>query len=209
MLFLRNGSIRKSLTTLVIFALLPAFAILLYTGLEHRQQTIKTATQQVTLIARSMAEQLKEITRSTQRTPATLSLPPDIKQLNIAETSRILSDVVKQNPDYKNLALVALDGNVITSGTGPTKVNLADRKHFKEALSRKEFVVGEFIISRIDTREPVFPSAIPVLDNEGNPLAVLTIVHRLSSFSQYLDTEEVPAGSFVAVTDHKGIRMYH
>ena len=209
MLFFRKGSIKKSLTTLVILSLLPAFAILFYNGLEGRQQTIKTATQQVSLTVRSMAEQQKEITRSTKSLLTTISMLPAIKQLNIDESTKIFSDLVKQNPDYKNLALVALNGNVITSSTGPTKVNLADRKHFIEALSRKEFVVGEFIISRIDTQEPVFPYAIPVLDDEGTPLAVLTIIHRIRGFSHYLDTVEVPSGSFVAVTDHKGIRMYY
>lgn len=210
MLLFKNGSIRKSLTILVILSLLPAFAILFYAGLERRQQNIETATQQVTMTVRGMAEQQKEITLSTQQILTVLSKLPDIKQLNIDESASIFSDLVKQNPNYKNLTLVALDGNVIASATGGyTNVNLADRKHFKEALSRKKFVVGEFIISRVGSKEPVFPSAIPVLDDKGNPLAVLTIVLKLSSFSRYLDTEKVPRGSFLAVTDHKGIRMYY
>jgi diguanylate cyclase (GGDEF)-like protein len=209
MLFFRNGSIRKSLAILVVFSLLPAFAILLYSGLEVRQQTIKTATRQVSLTVRGMAEQQREITRSTQQALTILSRLPAIRQLNINDSTRILRDLVAQNPNYNNLALVALDGNVITAATGNTNINLADRKHFKEALSRKEFVVGEFIISRLAASEPVFPSAIPVLDDQGNPVAVLTLVHKLSSFSRYLDTTEVPRGSFVAVTDHKGIRMYY
>ncbi len=209
MLFFRNVSIRKSLTSLVILSLLPAFAILFYTGLERRQQSIEAAIQQVTLTVRGMAEQQREITRSTQRVLSTLSRLPAIKQLSIDESASILSDLVEQNTNYKNLALVALDGSLITSASGHTNVNLVDRKHFKEALSRKEFVVGEFIISRVGSKEPVFPSAIPVLDNEHNPIAVLTITHKLNSFSHYFDTAEVPSGSFVAVTDHQGVRMYY
>ena len=207
--FFRYGSIRKNLTFLVFLSILPTFAILFYTGFEHRQQIIKSTKQDVALIVRGMAEQHKETTRSTQQVLTTLSRLPEIRQLNISETTRILSDLVAQNPLYSNLALVDLDGNVLTSGKGRSSVNLADRKHFKEALRRKEFVVGEFIISRIGVKMPVFPSAIPVLDAEGNPRAVLTIVHKLSSFSRYLHAADVPSGSFVAVTDHKGVRMYY
>ena len=207
--FFRNGSIRKNLTFLVFLSILPAFAILSYTGYEHRQQTIESTEQGVALIVRGMAEQQKEVTRSTQRILTTLSRLPAIRQLNISETTRILSDLVAQNPQYSNLTLIDLDGNVLTSGMGRSSVNLADRKHFNEALSRREFVVGEFIISRVGVTVPVFPAAIPVLDSEGKPKAVLSIVLKLNSFSSYLNIEDVPAGSFVAVTDHKGVRMYY
>ena len=209
MRFFRYGSIRKKLIFLVIISLLPAFVILFYTGFEHRQQMVDNAKQDVALIVHGMAEQQKEITRSTRQIMITLSRLPEINQLNISGTNKILSDLIAQNPQYSNLALVDLDGNVLTSGKGSSNVNLADRKHFQEALRRKEFVVGEFIVSRVSIKAPVFPSAIPVLDADGNPKAVLTIVHKLSSFSRYLNTANVPSDSFVAVTDHKGVRMYY
>lgn len=205
----RSGSINRSLFILVLLSLLPAFTILLFTGLESRNQTIESATQHLVLSVRGMAEQQREITRSTKRILTALSLLPEIKQLQQDEVARILSKLVEENPEYKNITLVALDGDVIASGVGDSKANLADRKHFKDALSRKEYAVGEFIIARVGKSEPVFPSAIPVLDDEGNPVAILTIVLRLSSFSHYLDTTDVPDGSFVAVTDHKGVRMYY
>ncbi|NNJ90508.1 MAG: diguanylate cyclase, partial [Gammaproteobacteria bacterium] len=207
--FFRKGSIRKNLTFLVFLSILPAFAILFYTGFEHRQQIIESTQQDVALIVRGMAEQQREITRSSQQMLTMLSRLPEIRQLNIGETTRILSDLIALNPQYSNMALVDLDGNVLTSGKGRSSVNLADRKHFIEALRSKTFVVGEFIISRVSVQAPVFPSAIPVLDAEGNPRAVLTLVHKLSSFSRYLDTSDVPDGSFVAITDHKGLRMYY
>jgi diguanylate cyclase (GGDEF)-like protein len=207
--FFRKGSIRKNLTFLVFLSILPAFAILFYTGFEHRQQIIESTQQDVALIVRGMAEQQREITRSSQQMLTMLSRLPEIRQLNIDETTRILSDLIAQNPQYSNMALVDLNGNVLTSGKGRSSVNLADRKHFIEALRSKTFVVGEFIISRVRVQTPVFPSAIPVLDAEGNPRAVLTLVHKLSSFSRYLDTADVPSGSFVAITDHKGLRMYY
>lgn len=210
MLFFRNGSISKILTTLVVLSILPASFVLLYSGYKQRQDHIVNATQKVALTVRGMAEQQKAITRSTQQLLTLLSRLPEIRQLNISESSRIFKELIEQNPFYKNVALVAINGDVIASGTGGYEnVNLADRKHFKEALEYKGFAVGEFIISRVGANEPVFPAAVPVLDNEGIPRAVLTILHKLSSFSRYIKPEEVPEGSFVAATDHKGIRLYY
>jgi len=170
---------------------------------------VESAKQDVALIVSSMAEQHKVITRSTQQILSTLSRLPEIRELNISETNRILSDLISRNPQYFNLALVDLDGNVLTSGMGSSSANLADRKHFQEALRRKEFVVGEFIMSRVGLKIPVFPAAIPVMDAQHRPIAVLTIVLKLNSFSSYLHAADVPSGSFVAVTDHQGIRMYY
>ena len=206
---LAKGSVRKSLAILVVLSLLPAFAILFYSGLKTRQQTIESATQKVGLIVKGMAAQQREVVRSTRHLLTTLATLPDVRQLKIDEIARILGGVVAQNPNYKNLALVALDGTVLASGTGHTDANLADRKHFQEALSGRRFAVGELIISRVGTQEPVFPSAAPILDDEGNPVAVLTLVLKLGGFSGYIDTDEVPVGSFVAATDHKGLRIYY
>lgn len=207
--FFRYGSIRKNLTLLVFLSILPAFAILFYTGYGHRQQMVDSAKQDVALIVSSMAEQHQVVTRSTKQLLTVLSRLPEIRQLNVDETNQILTDLVAKNPQYSNLALVDLDGNVLTSGMGSSSANLADRKHFREALLRKEFVVGEFIMSRVGINIPVFPAAIPVLDTQDKPIAVLTIVHKLNSFSRYLHAADVPGGSFVSVTDHKGIRMYY
>ncbi len=205
----RNGSISKNLIFLVFISILPAFAILFYTGFEHRQHTIENTKQDVALIVKGMAEQHREVTRSTHQILTTLARLPEIRQMDIDATTDILTDLVAQNPQYNNMALVDLDGNVLTSGTGRQSVNLADRQHFNEAKRRKEFVVGEFIMSRVGTKAPVFPAAVPVLDAAGNPTAVLTLVHTLNSFSSYLKVQDVPKGSFVAVTDHNGVRMYY
>ncbi len=210
MTFFQNGSIRRNLTLLVFISILPAFAILFYTGFEHRQYTIEGAKQEIALIVRGMAEQQREVARSSQQILTTLSRLPEIRNLNIEATEKILADQIAQNPLYSNLALVDLNGDVLTSGKGlPSSVNLADRKHFQEAIKRNEFAVGEFIISRVGITVPVFPAAIPVFDAADNAVAVLTLATKLRSFDSYLDAKSVPEGSFVAVTDHKGVRMYY
>ena len=68
MKFLTLGSISKNLTLLIILAVFPALAILFYSGLEERQQSIEKAKQDVLLLTHSMAETQKEITRSTRQT---------------------------------------------------------------------------------------------------------------------------------------------
>ena len=138
--FFKYGSIRKNLTFLVFLSILPAFAILFYTGFEHRQHIIESTKQDVALIVRGMAEKQKEITRSTKLILTTLSNLPAIRQLNIEESTRILSEVAAQNPLYNNLALVDLGGRQVAH------IRINGRTHLVKRKARQR--IGQCKVSR-------------------------------------------------------------
>ena len=144
MKFLTSGSISRKLTLLVILAVLPAIVILLYSGIEHRQQSIKYAKNNVFQLTHTMAKTQQEITNSTRLILSTLSQLPAIQAMDPKKCNEIFKAVLEQNQNYNNIALTDLNGNVLASGTTFIKTNLADRKHFKEALEKKDFAVGEY-----------------------------------------------------------------
>ena len=136
MKYLTFGSISKNLALLIILAVSPALAILFYSGIEQRQHSIQNAKRDVQLLTHSMAEAQKEITRSTRQILSTLSLLPEIQDLDIPVSNEVLAAVLKQNPQYNNIALVGLDGEVLAAGKYFSETNLADRKHVREAISK-------------------------------------------------------------------------
>ncbi len=209
MKILKFGSISRNLTLLVMLAVLPALVILLYSGLEQRKESIEAAKRDVLLLTHTMAEAQKEIASSTRQTLSTLSLLPAIQALDISKTAQIIKAVLEKNPNYNNIALVDINGKVLVSGMPFAGVNLADRKHFQEALQKKDFAAGEYIVTRVGTAIPAFPFAYPVLDNEGRPRAVLTATIKLTSFSGFLDVSAMPAKSFLSLSDHNGIRLFY
>ena len=209
MKFINVGSISKKLALLVMLAVLPALVILLYSGLEQRRYSIEGAKRDVLQLANTMADAQEDITRSTRQILSTLSLLPAIQAMDIQASSEILRAVLEQNPDYNNITLTGLNGDVLVSGRPFTGTNLADRKHVREALARKEFTVGEYIVSRVGTTVPAFPFAYPVLDKQGRPKAVLTTAFKLARFSRFHDASTQPEKSFVSVTDHQGIRLFY
>lgn len=209
MKFLNLGSINKNLALLVILVVLPALGILFYTGLEQRRHSIERAKREVLLLTRTMADAQKEITSSTKQILATLSLLPEVQAMNSPACGEIFKAVLEKNLNYNNITLTDLNGEVLAAGKTFSGTNLADRKHFREALARKDFAVGEYIISRTGSPVPAFAFAYPVLDNTGNPKAVLTASIRLASFSRFHDVSNLPDKSFVAVTDHQGLRLFY
>ena len=209
MKILNLGSIRKNLVLLVMIAILPALAILLYTGVEQRKNSIKSAKHDVLLLTHAMAEVQIDIARATRQILSTLSLLPEIQALDVRTSGNILRAVLEQNPDYQNITLTAIDGEVLASGLPFSGSNLKDRKHFREALGNKTFAAGEYIVTRVGGRSPAFAFAYPVLDTMGRPKAVLTASINLARFSRFYENALFSGKSFVAITDYRGIRLLY
>jgi PAS domain S-box-containing protein len=206
---IRWRSISRNLYVIVLLAILPALGIILYSGLEQRQHYIEHAKKDVLLLTQAMAESQKDIAHSVRQVLTTLSLIPEIQNADRRLCRDIFRAVMKKNPNYINIALTDLNGDILTSGKPLTMKNLGDRKHVRGVLERVEFSIGEYIISRIGAATPAFAFAYPVLDNNGKLKSVLTTAIRLSHISDFHDISNLPEYSFVAVTDHKGTRLFY
>ncbi|MBU0961852.1 MAG: PAS domain S-box protein, partial [Proteobacteria bacterium] len=156
-----------------------------------------------------MREAQKDITRASRQILSTLSLLPAIQAKDIQASSEIFRAVLKKNPEYNNITLTDLNGDVLASGREFSETNLSDRKHFREALERKDFAVGEYILSRTGTPVSAFAFAYPILDKNDRPKAMLTMSVKQEHFSRFYDISTLPDKSFVAVTDHQGIRLFY
>ncbi|SHJ90537.1 PAS domain S-box-containing protein [Malonomonas rubra DSM 5091] len=209
MKLLRLTSIRKNLTILVALAVLPALAILLNTGMEQRRESIEQAKNNILVLTHSMAQVQEDITRSLQQLLSTLALLPEIQAMDAVDSQELLSTIMANRPDYHNLLLVNLNGDVIAAGKTFNATNLADRKHFQEALAKKEFVTGEFIITRVGPKSHVFPFGYPVIDKQGQIKGVLTGAVNLNLFQRFHELATLPEKGFIALTDSKGIRLLY
>ncbi len=207
--FLNLGSISRKLALLVFIAILPALAILLYSGMEQRKDSIDNAKQNVLLLTNSMAQVQVDSTRSSLQMLSTLALLPEVQNLDLTGSKKVFAAILEKNPDFQNITLTALNGEVLVSGLPSKATNLGDRKHVREALENKDFAVGEYIVTRVGKQNPAFAYAYPVLDNLGNPQAVLTTAINLERFESFYHASTLPDKSFVAVTDHQGIRLFY
>jgi signal transduction histidine kinase/ActR/RegA family two-component response regulator len=209
MRFANSGSINKNVALLIILATLPALAILLYTGMEHRHMAVETAQKDARLLTHTMAEIQDDTTRDVQQVLSTIALFPEVRSINVKACEKIFRAFLVQNPIYSNIALVGIDGEVLASGLPAGVANLSDRKHFREALQTGKFAPGEYITTRVGASIPAFPFAYPVLDPGGKPLVILTTVINLSLFTRMYHPSALPDGSFIAITDHQGLRLLY
>ena len=202
-------SIRSNLIAIVLLAIMPALAIILYSGLEERRRSIEEARQNVLLLTHAMAESQLEFSRSIQHVLTTLALLPQVQGLELEHCRAIFEAMLEKHPSYLNIALTDPSGHVMTAGRPLRIKDLSDRKHIRGAIEHKAFAVGEYIMSRTGVGTPAFAFACPVLDAQGTIQGVLAAAIRLAKYTDFHDVSNLPDKSFVAVTDHNGIRLFY
>ncbi len=175
-------SISSQLALLIFLAVLPGIVILSYSGIEQRNRSIKSAKEDVALLVHSMAETQNQITLATRQILTMISVLPAVRQFDLDGCNAIFADILTQNHTYNNIALVDINGVVLASGKPFQDVNLADRKHFREVLATRDFAVGEYIISRTGGPDPAFPFAYPVIGDDGELVAIVTVTIKLTSY---------------------------
>ena len=100
-----------------------------------------------------------------------------------------------QNPQYTNISLATPDGNMIASSLPfkPGSVNLADRRHIREAIRTLEFSVGEYVVGRVSKVRSI-NFTHPVLDRNGKLVGIVVAAFNLDGYNQYITQLHVAGG---------------
>ena len=195
---------------LVLVTMLPVVAIFLYSDLAFREQFVSAAMQENFLTTSSMAEVQDDLTHSVRQTLTVLSLLPEVQTFEATKAGVIFKSIVWQNQEYHNISLITLDGAVVASANPRSSdIHYLDRKHVREAIDHREFSAGEFIPGKTGENVPVFSFGYPVFDEDLEMVAVLSATIKLDYFTGFHEIADMPPNTFVAATDHWGIRLFY
>ena len=89
----------------------------------------------------------------------------------------------------------------------PGSINLADRKHIKDAIRTRDFSVGEYIVGMV-SKAVSLNYTFPVLDAHQNLIAVVIAGFNLNEYARFLSKVSLPKGSAVVVTDWRGVPRF-
>jgi len=208
MITIRLKSIRTYLLFLVLLIFIPLFAIIFYYVREQQQWAQSFATWYARHTAISFADQQKFIESNTRQVLTVLGQLPEIKNLDTTRVNKTLAALLNQNPAYAAILMVNKEGDMIASGLPRTKLNVSDRKYFKDVMQTKAFAVGEYTHSRL-TRKAVLHYASPVLDNDGSVKSIMIIAYDLNFYNNIFKNSNKADDVVVACVDHRGTILYH
>ena len=138
-------SVRLLIPVLVTVAVLPSLLALLYSGFEARNKALQDGEEETLHLVQSLAVTQERITASTQVMLSSLTLVPAVNKLDLPACNDLFKEIIRLNPIYTNILLANRSGDIIASAIPHPPVNLADRKHFKDACLTRKFSTGEYL----------------------------------------------------------------
>ena len=205
---LTSWSIRQKLLLLLLVIFLPALGIIVASGLHERHDAILKAQHHASLLAQSLAAQQDQIASSTKTMLSVLAQLRQVQSLDAPACNELFRELRLRYPFYSTISAVTPDGNLFASSEPfQPGLNLSDRKHIRDAIRTLDFSVGEYIVGRV-SKVNSLNFTFPVLDAHQKLVAIVIAGVNLNEFSRFISTANLPEGSAVIFTDHRGIRLY-
>jgi PAS domain S-box-containing protein len=200
-------SIRTSLLFLVLLIFIPLFAIVFHSAWQYRLSFRRFASENALRAARNLAEQQKLIESNTHQFLLVLSQLPEIKSDDSARINRLLNSFLLKNPSYASLLMVDTKGEMIATGSHCVKLNVSDRKYFKDAIRTRAFAVGEYTMGRL-THKPVIHYAQPVMGKDGSIHSILVVSFDLKYYDEVFKKSNLGEDATFTFVDHRGVILY-
>lgn len=197
----RAARLRARLMLLVGLAVVPALAMILYTGLEQRRLAAERARREAMTLASTVAAEQAHLISETQQLLALLSQLPQIRAMDAAECEPLLRELLAQGEVYANLGVIRRDGTLACSALPfASGLRLQDREYFRGALQTGGFSMGVYQVGRV-TGAPTVNFGYPVRGDGGAVEGVAYAALALRWLTQRAAAAELPDGSAVTVID--------
>jgi HAMP domain-containing protein len=197
------SSIRIRLLFLVLFAVIPAFGVILYTGLEQRRHDTRMAVQELTYLVRSVARTYQTCFESTLELLSTISKIP--LRYDHVDYNALLPDILREHSDrYAGLIIVNRKGDLLQSASDATRrVNFADRDWYQDVVQTKKPAISDLLVGRI-TGEQGFVVALPALNASGQIEFIAAANLGLFHLGQMLHEIDLPKVITTTLLNRKG-----
>jgi len=202
----RLSSLRVRLLLLLLLSFLPVYSFIFYAVFEVRQQAADKAQGDARALTGLVALQQKNFIELSRQQLLNFAQLPFVRRPELATLcNQAFAALLKQNLLYANLGVIDPDGTLRCSAVPMNKrPNLSDRRYFKEAMSTRAFVIGDYQIGRV-TGKGSANLSYPVLDATGKPRAVVFISLDLGALTNGLiESTSLPQGSTLSILDNHG-----
>jgi PAS domain S-box-containing protein len=198
------GSIKTKLVLLVLIAVLPIAAVVIHSGLKLQEEEAGDVYQETLSLVRNLTAAHERAVAGTRQLLTVLSKMPEVRSLDGPACSALFAELLKQNPLYTDIIATDAGGRSFASGSGRVRVDLGDRKYFRDARAMGDFSVGEYAVSRT-TNSPVLAFAYPIVNAAGRFRGVVIAGMGLDRYGDLLSTRRLSQDATFTITDRTGI----
>jgi len=195
-------SLRWRLLLLVALAIAPLIAMTIAVGIREREHALTSAKENLQRLANLAAANEAQSIKQAMQILRDLSSVQTLLE-NKDKCDELLAAILSKNTDYVNFGVIELNGDISCSAVpNSNKVNLADRGHFKRAVSERQFIAGNYVFGRVVQKHTV-NLAYPVIKS-GNVVAVLFAALDLTELDKFVVDIKLPEDSILWTLDETG-----
>lgn len=199
------SSLRVRLAVIVLLAMLPAMALALYSGLEHRERAAAHARENTRRLAEiGSLQQARAIEEAHRLLISLAGLYPSRLREN-GPCSGYLAELLRRHPHYLNLGFIGTDGHILCSGLpGGTGLNLSDRDYIRRAIEEGGLTIGSFRTERTSGKTSI-NFAYPVKDADDRVQAVAFAALDMAWLNAMASRARLAKGATLTIVDRAGM----
>jgi len=184
--------------------------MIIYTGLDRCYRETEEAKSDALQVVKNFSYNHECAIESARQFLMTLAKMPDIQNLNVTQSNKLLGELLKQNPLYSSLFVVNARGFVHSSShpMPSIPINVMQRKYFRDMVRTKDFSIGEYAVCPA-VKRPVFHLAYPIIDTVGRFKGMVVISLDVAHYARMFPMDKLPQGSSLSFSDHQGMCLYH
>jgi PAS domain S-box-containing protein len=203
--FLR--SLRQRLLIMILVAVLPILALILYQAKVLRSLQIAEVQENAWQTVENVVLRGSRFTDSARQLLSLLADAPEVRRGDKTQCDELLTRFAQQNPFYVELGVAGSDGLVWCRAL-PSNMdeNLSRASHFQRALAVKGFAIGDYRRRGASDRETL-SFALPVLERDGNVRAVVFAAFDILWIHQLAAERHMPEGAALSIVDSRGILL--
>jgi diguanylate cyclase (GGDEF)-like protein len=203
----RSKPILSIRARLIVVALLAIAPLMLerVRGLERtRAERAELALARVIDLARGGALAQREVVYSMRSLLQIVARVYARMQPDQADCNRTLVDMTNNVPWLRGLSVAGIDGriNCATDRRG-IGLNIADRPYFQNVLQSRDFVLSDYLISRVH-QTPGLIASYPIVEDSGSVVGVVLASINLQWIGDLVATAAKRSGTSVALVDGGG-----
>ena len=197
--------LQRRLLVVLIVALLPVYGYFVASSFAIQLESLKQARLSVQSVSRLSAFGVERTVEGAHQLLNAITSGPSLRGSGLnALCLEFLGNIGNGYPYYTNLGLLDLDGDLTCDALSLADGgNFADRPYFKQALTTRSLVMGEYETGR-SPGKPSITFAMSVLDNQERQKGVAFVALDLGHLQAGLKMPR-RAEMQVSVTDRNGI----
>lgn len=203
-------TLRTRLVMLVLAAIVPLFGLSIYKAVYNAEAAVARAVADLQFAGSLAASNQQQLAETARQVLTAIIHAPDLRDIKGGRSERCdhyLAELKRQISLYANLGVVAADGQALCNGLPNSPLGyLGDRAYFREAVARRGFVAGEYIVGRASGK-PSISFALPLLDSEGRVVIVAYASVDLAEMAKSAVEIQLPPGAALGIHDRNGVLL--